>query len=73
MAGIHLVVRLSSALDETRVVAAARDISVGLYGIRAFYAGPAAGQGVLLGYGGTRLDTIERGLPRLAALMLTLV
>jgi GntR family transcriptional regulator / MocR family aminotransferase len=74
-AGIHLVARLTDTLDEARVVAAARAVSVGLYGIRAFYAGAtdkAAEQGVLLGYGGTRIDAIERGMTRLAALMPTL-
>jgi GntR family transcriptional regulator / MocR family aminotransferase len=71
-AGIHLVARLASAHDEARVVAAARDVSVGLYGIRPFYAGKAGEQGVLLGYGGTDVDAIERGTTRLAALMPTL-
>jgi len=71
-AGIHLVARLAGSLREDDVVAAARAVSVGLYGIRAFYAGEPAQQGVLLGYGGTDAAAIERGMKRLAALMPTL-
>jgi len=72
-AGIHLVARLAGSVREDEVVAAARAVSVGLYGIRAFYAGEPAQQGVLLGYGGTNVTAIERGATRLAALMPTLV
>jgi GntR family transcriptional regulator / MocR family aminotransferase len=68
-AGIHLVARLRKPLDEARVVAAARDASVGLYGIDAFYAGRAAERGVLMGYGGTKVESMQWGLTRLAALM----
>ncbi|GJH26708.1 PLP-dependent aminotransferase family protein [Caballeronia novacaledonica] len=71
-AGIHLVARLVGSLHENDVVAAARAVSVGLYGIRAFYAGEPAQQGVLFGYGGTSAAAIERGMKRLAALMPTL-
>ncbi|KND59731.1 Transcriptional regulator, GntR family domain / Aspartate aminotransferase [Candidatus Burkholderia verschuerenii] len=71
-AGIHLVAHLTDTLDEARVVAAAREVSVGLYGIRGFYADKSTEQGVLLGYGGTNVDAIERGMTRLAALMPTL-
>ncbi|SAK64186.1 GntR family transcriptional regulator [Caballeronia hypogeia] len=71
-AGIHLVARLAAPWREDEVVAAARAISVGIYGIRPFYAGEPAQQGVLLGYGGTELAAIERGMTRLAALMPTL-
>jgi GntR family transcriptional regulator/MocR family aminotransferase len=69
MAGIHLVARLRDGWQEERVVAAAREASVGLYGIRPFYAGQAREQGMLFGYGGTSVETIERGMARLAALM----
>ncbi|BAN25679.1 MocR-like pyridoxine biosynthesis transcription factor PdxR [Caballeronia insecticola] len=72
-AGIHLVARLDASLREEEVVAAARTVSVGIYGIRGFHAGPPAHQGVLLGYGGTSIDAIERGMTRLAALMPTLI
>ncbi len=68
-AGIHLVACLTESLDEEHVGAAARDVSVGLYGIRAFHAGKATTQGVLLGYGGTNAQAIERGMTRLATLM----
>lgn len=71
-AGIHLVARLVGSLHENDVVAAARAVSVGLYGIRAFYAGEPAQQGVLFGYGGTSATAIERGMKKLAALMPTL-
>jgi GntR family transcriptional regulator / MocR family aminotransferase len=72
-AGIHLVARLNDAWREDEVVAAARGVSVGLYGIRAYYAGEPAQQGVLFGYGATPVDAIERGATRLAALMPSLV
>ncbi|WP_244816322.1 PLP-dependent aminotransferase family protein [Caballeronia sp. Lep1P3] len=68
-AGIHLVARLDASCDEARVVAAACEASVGLYGIRPLYAGRALMQGMLFGYGGTSVDAIERGMTRLAALM----
>ena len=71
-AGIHLVARLNAPWREDDVAAAAREISVGIYGIRGFYAGQPAQQGVLLGYGGTGVEAIERGMTRLAALMPTL-
>jgi GntR family transcriptional regulator/MocR family aminotransferase len=58
-AGIHLVARLVGSLHEND-------------GIRAFYAGEPAQQGVLFGYGGTSAAAIERGMKRLAALMPTL-
>jgi len=69
MAGIHLVARLAAPWQEERVVTAAREASVGLYGIRAFYAGKPLTQGMLFGYGGTSGEAIERGMNRLAALM----
>ncbi|VXC73014.1 Transcriptional regulator, GntR family with aminotransferase domain containing protein [Burkholderia sp. 8Y] len=71
-AGIHLVARLASRWREERVVAAAREASIGLTGIRPFHAGKALTEGVLFGYGGTSVETIERGMTRLAALMPTL-
>ncbi|BBU29861.1 GntR family transcriptional regulator [Burkholderia sp. THE68] len=71
-AGIHLVARLAEPLREEAVVAAARAVSVGLYGIGALYAGAPAQQGVLFGYGGTNAAAVERGMTRLAALMPTL-
>ncbi|KND58007.1 Transcriptional regulator, GntR family domain / Aspartate aminotransferase [Candidatus Paraburkholderia schumanniana] len=69
MAGIHLVARLAAPWREDGVVAAARAASVGLMGIRSFYAGQPTQQGVLLGYGGTSVETIGLGMTRLAALM----
>ncbi|WP_250526821.1 PLP-dependent aminotransferase family protein [Caballeronia sp. GAWG2-1] len=68
-AGIHLVARLLEPWQEARVVAAAREAQVGLYGIAPFYAGKPLLQGVLLGYGGTSVPAIERGLKRLAGVM----
>jgi GntR family transcriptional regulator / MocR family aminotransferase len=68
-AGIHLVARLRTPMDEARVVEAARAASIGLYGIADFYAETPVEQGMLFGYGGTDAGTIERGMARLAALM----
>ena len=72
-AGIHLVARLAAPWREDEVVAAARGVSVGMMGIRGFYAGQPTQQGVLLGYGGTGVEAIGRGMTRLAALMPTLI
>ncbi len=69
MASIHLVARLLGTLDESRVVAAAQAVSVGVYGIAGFYADRPRERGLLLGYGGTDLDAIERGTAWFAALM----
>jgi GntR family transcriptional regulator/MocR family aminotransferase len=71
-AGIHLVARLNADFDETRVVDAARAVSVGMYGIGGFYAGERTTQAMLFGYGGVSADQIRDALVRLAALMPTL-
>ena len=71
-AGIHLVARLASPWQEEAVVNAARDASIGLYGIGAFHAGERREQGVLFGYGGTDVETVRGGVAALAALMPTL-
>ncbi|MDR5883028.1 PLP-dependent aminotransferase family protein [Caballeronia sp. LZ032] len=68
-AGIHLAARLKAPGREDEIVAAARGVSVGIAGIRRFYAGQPTQQGVLLGYGGTAEAVIEEGMTRLAALL----
>ncbi len=71
-AGIHLVARLAAPWKEEAVVNAAREASIGLYGIGAFHAGERREQGMLFGYGGMDVETVRGGVAALAALMPTL-
>jgi GntR family transcriptional regulator/MocR family aminotransferase len=68
-AGIHLVARIRTPGREEELIAAARGVSVGMMGLREFFAGQPTQQGLLLGYGGTGEAVIEAGLTRLAAAM----
>lgn len=68
-AGIHLIARLRQGLQERDVIAAARNESIGLYGISAFYVGKPPQQGLLFGYGGIDTDAINVALGRLATLL----
>jgi len=68
-AGIHLVARFRSPLSETKLIAAARDASIGLYGISAFHAGQHREPGLLFGYGEINTQEIDTALGRLAGLV----
>lgn len=68
-AGIHLVARFRQGVHEKDVIAAARNESIGLYGISAFYAGEHPQQGLLFSYGGIDADAIDVALGKLAGLL----
>jgi GntR family transcriptional regulator/MocR family aminotransferase len=71
-AGFHAVAHLPDGLDEARVVAAARDRSVGLYGMSAFRADRAAvPPQVVLGFGNLGDRSIRAGIAAVADLLTT--
>lgn len=71
-AGIHLSARFKQGLQEDRVITAARNLSIGLYGLSAFYTEKPAQQGLLFGYGGIDADSINVSMTRLTALLTAL-
>lgn len=70
-AGIHMVAMLRKGMDEDAVIARARAASIALYGIRGFYAGRHARQGLLFGYGDMPVEDIHASMERLASLLAT--
>jgi GntR family transcriptional regulator / MocR family aminotransferase len=68
-AGIHLTARLRDGLDEATVIAAARDASIGLYGIQPFHAGRPTARGIVFGYGGIDAEDIDAALGLLATVL----
>jgi GntR family transcriptional regulator/MocR family aminotransferase len=68
-AGIHLAARLKGVIGEEKVIAAARDASIGLYGIARFHRRARAQPGLIFGYGGIAVEQIDAALTVLAKLM----
>jgi GntR family transcriptional regulator/MocR family aminotransferase len=69
-AGFHAVARLPDTSDEQRVVAAARERSVGLYGMSRYRWRPASRPTELvLGFGNVAESSIEPGIARVADLL----
>jgi GntR family transcriptional regulator/MocR family aminotransferase len=66
-AGIHMAVRLKAPWTEDAVVNAARDVSVGVYGLAPFYLRAKPQPGLIFGYGSIAVDHIDAALTRLAA------
>lgn len=71
-AGIHLAVRLQVPCSEERLIAAAGEAGIGLYGLRGFYVEAVPQPGLLFGYGGIAVEDIEQALQVLRALLPTL-
>jgi GntR family transcriptional regulator/MocR family aminotransferase len=66
-AGLHLLLDLPRYIDEERLVAAAAERRVRVYGGRAYHATPAdAPPSLLLGYGGVGERGMDRGIRALA-------
>jgi GntR family transcriptional regulator/MocR family aminotransferase len=65
-AGIHLSAWLKSGIDEQDLADAAREMSIGLYGIGGFHISEPRRGGLLFGYGGISAEQIEEGLNGLA-------
>jgi GntR family transcriptional regulator/MocR family aminotransferase len=67
--GIHLAARLREPLAEDAVIAAAREASIGLYGLARFHLRARAQPGLMFGYGGIAVEQIDASLRTLATLM----
>ncbi|WP_414447557.1 PLP-dependent aminotransferase family protein [Burkholderia sp. 22PA0099] len=68
-AGIHVAAPFRAALDEARLLAAAREASIALIGLSAFHAHIPAVPGVLFGYGGIDAPHIDTAMATLARLV----
>ena len=69
-AGFHAVARLPEQLDETAIVAAARQRSIGLYGMSGFRSSKATRPPALvLGFGNLAPEAIERGVRAIGDLL----
>ncbi len=68
-AGIHLAAWLRKGLTEDAVIARAREVSIGLYGIAGFHVGRRKQQGLLFGYGDMSVDAIHASMSRLKAVL----
>jgi GntR family transcriptional regulator / MocR family aminotransferase len=67
-AGLHVVAELPAQTDEAGVVAAARERSVGVYGMADYwFAGSSGPAALVLGYGGLGERAIQAGVRLLAA------
>ncbi|MEN8504283.1 MULTISPECIES: PLP-dependent aminotransferase family protein [Paraburkholderia] len=72
-AGIHMAARLKAPLTEQAVVGAAREASIGLYGIAPFYQRVKPQAGLIFGYGAIAVEHIDAALTRLAQILPRLV
>ena len=69
-AGFHAVARLPEQLDETAIVTAAKQRSIGLYGMSGFRASKATRPPALvLGFGNLAPEAIERGVRAIGDLL----
>ena len=70
-AGFHAIAHLPPAADEAAVIAAARELGVGLYGITDYLGGPgaAAAPALVMGFGNTGERTIEPAIAAVAGLL----
>ncbi|MFM0338973.1 MocR-like pyridoxine biosynthesis transcription factor PdxR [Paraburkholderia fungorum] len=72
-AGIHMAARLTAPLTEQALVSAAREASIGLYGLEPFHVRAKPQPGLIFGYGGIAVEHIDAALTGLAALLPRLV
>ena len=69
-AGFHAVAHLADEADELAIVAAARDRSIGLYGMSAYRpSGRTGAPQLVLGFGNLSESAIERGIAAIADLI----
>jgi GntR family transcriptional regulator/MocR family aminotransferase len=67
--GIHLAAHLRGQIAEETVIAAAREASIGLYGLARFHRRAQTQPGLIFGYGGIAVEQIDAALSALARLM----
>jgi GntR family transcriptional regulator / MocR family aminotransferase len=68
-AGIHLTALLKNGASESNLIALARNASIALYGISAFFVGVPARNGLIFGYGGVNAEEIDKAMQQLAKLL----
>jgi GntR family transcriptional regulator/MocR family aminotransferase len=68
-AGIHMAAHLKAPLTEEAVVGAAREASIGLYGLAPFYLRVKARPGLIFGYGNIAVEHIDAALTKLAGIL----
>ncbi|MFM0723975.1 PLP-dependent aminotransferase family protein [Paraburkholderia strydomiana] len=68
-AGIHMAARLRAPLTELAVVDAAREASIGLYGLAPFHLHAQPRPGLMFGYGSIAVEHIDAALTSLAAIL----
>ncbi|RKT22560.1 GntR family transcriptional regulator [Paraburkholderia sp. RAU2J] len=68
-AGIHMAARLRAPLTEQAVVNAAREASIGLYGLTPFHRHAQPRAGLMFGYGSIAVEHIDAALTTLAAIL----
>jgi GntR family transcriptional regulator/MocR family aminotransferase len=68
-AGIHMAARLKAPLTEEAVVNAAREASIGLYGLAPFHLRAKAQPGLMFGYGNIAVEHIDAALTKLAGIL----
>jgi GntR family transcriptional regulator / MocR family aminotransferase len=67
--GIHLAAHLRGPIAEEAVIDAAREASIGLYGLARFHRRARVQPGLMFGYGGIAVEQIDAALSVLARLM----
>ncbi len=68
-AGIHMATRLKAPLTEEALVSAAREASIGLYGLAPFYQRAKPQPGLMFGYGSIAVEHIDAALTKLAGIL----
>ncbi|WP_341318246.1 PLP-dependent aminotransferase family protein [Paraburkholderia sp. IMGN_8] len=68
-AGIHMAARLKAPLTEAAIVSAAREASIGLYGLAPFHLRAKPQPGLIFGYGGIAVEHIDAALTTLAGML----
>jgi GntR family transcriptional regulator/MocR family aminotransferase len=68
-AGIHIAARLKAPLTEDIVINAAREASIGLYGLAPFYRDATPQPALMFGYGNIAVEHIDAALTKLATIL----
>ncbi|HEY4297144.1 MAG TPA: PLP-dependent aminotransferase family protein [Paraburkholderia sp.] len=68
-AGIHMTARLRAPVTEQALIDAAREASIGLYGLAPFYRRAPPQPGLMFGYGSIAVEHIDASLTTLAGIL----
>ncbi|HZZ06224.1 PLP-dependent aminotransferase family protein [Paraburkholderia sp.] len=69
IAGIHMATRLKAPLTEEALVSAAREASIGLYGLAPFHQRVKPQPSLMFGYGSIAVEHIDAALTKLAGIL----